>query len=281
MDAEPGIDDSHRGVRLLAALPLLIDVDHAIVRGLAQALVERNLVPGERVFARDDDLHGLAVVVSGSLRLMRASGLAPSAVTLGPGSAFCDRGLPVYVPVTIDAPQTATIAVVPWAALADACDAQSVVRARVVAETLMHLRRLQVAATPLFHSLDDASVSYVAEHSELVGVKRGDLVLRAGDESDCLYLIATGTLELLRDGKPLGVLGEAASVGEMGVLTGEPRSLDVRARRDATLVRVPAAVFERILDQHGRVTLRLAHALSDRLKQTTAATRTAPRQSCS
>ena len=270
MDGEPGIDDSHRGVRLLAALPLLADVDHATVRGLAMALVERTLVAGERVFARDDDLHGLAVVVSGSLRLMRASGLAPSAVALGPGNVFCDRGLPLYVPVTIEATQAATVAVVPWAVLAGAFDLQPVVRARVVAETLLHLRRLQIAATPLFHSLDDASVSYTAEHSELVGVKRGDLVMRAGDDSDCLYLIATGTLELLRDGKPLGVLGEAASVGEMGVLTGESRSLDVRARRDSTLVRVPAAVFERILDQHGRVTLRLAHALSDRLKQTTA-----------
>ena len=270
MDAEPGIDGARRGMRLLAATPWLADVDQATVRGLAVALVERTLVAGERVFARDDDLHGLAVVVSGSLRLMRAAGQTPSVVSLGPGSMFADRGLPVYVPVTIEALQAATIAVVPWAALAAACDAQPVVRARVVAETVRHLRRLQIASTPLFHSLDEASVSQVAEHSTLVGVKRGDVVLRAGDDSDCLYLIATGTLELLRDGKPLGVLGEGASVGEMGVLTREPRSLDVRARRDSTLVRVPAAVFDRVLDQHGPVTLRLAHALSDRLKQTTA-----------
>ena len=137
----------------------------------------------------------------------------------------------------------------------------------------MHLRRLQIASTPLFHTLDAVSVAHLADQTTLVEVARGEVVMREGELSDCLYLVATGSLEVFRAGPPasapIDVLGEGALVGEMGVLLQDRQSLSVRARRDSTLLRMPAEVFTRVLDQHAPVSRQLARRLSGRLKRTT------------
>ena len=146
------------------------------------------------------------------------------------------------------------------------------------------LKRTQIEATPLFQDLDARSLAQLAFESEIVAVSRGDVIMDEGGDSDCFYVIVQGSLEvfLARAGgtRVLDVLGDGASVGEMGVLTREPRTVSVRARRDSTLLRVPAAVFETVLQENAHVTLRLARTLSDRLKRTTsAAERPAPRTS--
>src|SRR5690349_16144293 len=138
-----------------------------------------------------------------------------------------------------------------------------------------------IAASPLFEHLDAASMARLSDESSIVEVTRGEVIMREGGESDCLFVILQGSLEVFRDGAAgisvLAVLGHGASVGEMGVLTREPRTSSVRARRDSTLIRIPAAVFETALQHNARVTLQLARTLSERLKQTTAAVaRSAP-----
>lgn len=132
-----------------------------------------------------------------------------------------------------------------------------------------------IAASPLFQHLDAASMGRLSDASEIVEVTRGDVIMREGGDPDCFFVILQGSLEVFRNGAAgvsvLAVLGDGASVGEMGVLTREPRTSSVRARRDSTLIRIPAAVFETALQQNARVTLQLARTLSERLKQTTAA----------
>ena len=132
-----------------------------------------------------------------------------------------------------------------------------------------------IAASPLFRHLDARSVTRLADESEIVEVTRGDVIMREGGEPDCFFVILQGSLEVFREGvagiSVLAVLGHGASVGEMGVLTREPRTSSVRARRDSSLIRIPAGVFETVLQQNAQVTLLLARTLSDRLKQTSAA----------
>lgn len=84
----------------------------------------------------------------------------------------------------------------------------------------------------------------------------GALVCLKGDESDCLYLVGDGELEVSvssSDGKVilLGALGPGDVVGEVGLLDGEARTANVSARTDALLYRLSSADFATLMKSFG------------------------------
>src|SRR5436305_1069487 len=65
----------------------------------------------------------------------------------------------------------------------------------------------------------------------------GQTILRFGEPGDCLYLIASGLVRVDLpnpggDGRTLAQLGPGQVFGELSILTGKPRSAEVRALVD-------------------------------------------------
>ncbi len=80
--------------------------------------------------------------------------------------------------------------------------------------------------------------------------------MRKGDPGDALYLVETGRLAVVRGERPDGsidddeieilrVLGPGATVGELALVTGDPRSASVTASRDSSLLKLS---YEDFLD---------------------------------
>ena len=69
------------------------------------------------------------------------------------------------------------------------------------------------------------------------------------------------------------------TVGELALLSGEPRSASIFALRDTELVRLSRTNFERLIDQHPRTLRFLTDLLARRLRTPArvAASREAPR----
>jgi len=75
----------------------------------------------------------------------------------------------------------------------------------------------------------------------------GDILYRAGEEPDAVYLVSQGRLQvLLAQDKLLAELHPGDLVGETQTLTGGRRTTTVCAVTAATLTRFPRAAFERI-----------------------------------
>ena len=113
-------------------------------------------------------------------------------------------------------------------------------------------------------------------NAEVVSVQRGEVVMREGEVPDCLYFVASGSLEVFRrqaDGSItiIDFLSEGDCVGELALLLKDHRTASVRAWRDARLIRIPDHCFEEVFQQDAQLTLRLARTLGQRLKQTTIA----------
>ena len=91
----------------------------------------------------------------------------------------------------------------------------------------------------LFDGLDDAARAELRTQLRGRDLAAGDVLCRVGDSSDCLYVVESGLLQVL-DGESGEVLGRQRVgdvVGEVALLTGDPRS--------ATLVaQVPSVVSE-------------------------------------
>lgn len=86
-----------------------------------------------------------------------------------------------------------------------------------------------------------------------------------------LYLVLSGRLRATRrGGTVLGEIGRGEPIGEMGVITGAPRSATVRALRDCVLARLDGADFTGILQSVPHAGLSLARKLIDRLSRNAA-----------
>lgn len=97
--------------------------------------------------------------------------------------------------------------------------------------------------------------------------------MRQGDAGDGLFIIVAGTAyALLHDGDGehrIGSFGVGDLVGEMALVTREPRSADVIAESDVRALFVPAAAFDRIASRHLELAIVLTGLVAERLGQGT------------
>jgi CRP-like cAMP-binding protein len=73
------------------------------------------------------------------------------------------------------------------------------------------------------------------ESGELHEFAEGDTIIREGEESDAVYVLATGAVAISLNGSEICIMNQPGEVfGEFGVMTGELRSATVTARNDVT-----------------------------------------------
>jgi predicted acylesterase/phospholipase RssA/CRP-like cAMP-binding protein len=117
----------------------------------------------------------------------------------------------------------------------------------------------------------------------------GEWLMRQGEPANALYFLVRGRLQVWHEaeGQPaarsLRLLGEIApgeSVGELGLLTGSPRSASVRAIRDSQLVELDRASFERFAISHPALVVRLAGSIARRLEGATTRPAAVTRKLC-
>ena len=107
---------------------------------------------------------------------------------------------------------------------------------------------------PLVAALSESARVILAAASRTVSLDAGAWLFREGDAAGSAYLLRSGRLEVVQGGQLLRTLTPGAVVGELSLLTGEPRSAGVRARRDATLLEVPRTAFDGLLERDPRAT---------------------------
>jgi NADH:ubiquinone reductase (H+-translocating) len=75
----------------------------------------------------------------------------------------------------------------------------------------------------------------------------GQAIFEKGDVGDRLYIVRAGSVEVLRDGVRVAVLGVGAYFGEMALLAKSPRTATVRALEPTDLLAIAKADFHKIL----------------------------------
>ena len=124
---------------------------------------------------------------------------------------------------------------------------------------------------PLFSGMDEAGRRDVAAHVEPVSLAGGELLIRQGDAGDSMYLVVTGRLQAFISREPapdlvLGEIGRGEAVGEMAVITGEPRSASVRAIRDSELLRLTSEASNQLVQTQPQTVIQLTRGIIARLR---------------
>jgi NADH dehydrogenase len=75
----------------------------------------------------------------------------------------------------------------------------------------------------------------------------GETIFEQGDVGDRLYVIQRGSVEILRDGERLAVLGKCEYFGEMALLANAPRNATVKAVEPTDVLAVAKGDFAKLL----------------------------------
>jgi NTE family protein len=109
-------------------------------------------------------------------------------------------------------------------------------------------------------------------------VRGGDWLFRQGDPGDSLYFLVRGRLQAWiepqeSDQQPrlLGEVAPGASVGEIGLISGVPRSAGIQAIRDSLLIRIDRKTFGSLAERHPAMVMKLAGNVAKLLQRNTSA----------
>jgi CRP-like cAMP-binding protein len=108
--------------------------------------------------------------------------------------------------------------------------------------------REQLVAAPALAGLPPARLEAAAADSFVAHVRAGEVIIRQGDPADRFYVIADGSVAVSQatDGAApveLRRMGRGEVFGEIGLLSGVPRTATVTAVDDTTLVSLDGRQF--------------------------------------
>ena len=129
----------------------------------------------------------------------------------------------------------------------------------------------------LFQNLTPDQVGEVLGACTAASTTAGEVFFEQGDESDALYIVRSGMLEVsavspMGEKVVLATLGEGIVVGEMSLIEGGPRSAIVGATSDGEVLKLSRASFESMRQSGSKaaykVILGLASTVGERRRQT-------------
>jgi CRP-like cAMP-binding protein len=95
----------------------------------------------------------------------------------------------------------------------------------------------------------------------------GEVIFERGEPAACMYVVVEGEIDVAIGSHPLETVGPSGILGEMALITREPRSATARARTACRVVEIPEARFVRLVQQTPTFALEVMRVLTERLKR--------------
>jgi predicted acylesterase/phospholipase RssA/CRP-like cAMP-binding protein len=127
--------------------------------------------------------------------------------------------------------------------------------------------RALLAETPLFAGLIVPALDELVRLAQPVELPSGRRLFAEGEVGDHFYIIATGRLRITARGALIGYAGRLEPMGEIGMITGEPRSGSAYAIRDSLLLRIERLAFLAFLQRYPSALVAITRVLITRLLQ--------------
>ncbi len=111
----------------------------------------------------------------------------------------------------------------------------------------------RLAAVPLFAGMEHDALRLMAFAAERATIEAGAAIFSAGEPAEGGVVVTSGTVELLRpsegDAAPRTV-GPGSLLGEHALLAETTRPVTARAQTGVTLLKIPRALFTRVLEEY-------------------------------
>ncbi len=123
----------------------------------------------------------------------------------------------------------------------------------------------------LFQDFDDATLSEIADASELRDLKRGDVLFAEGDAPDELFVTVGGRIAMVNrsvDGREsvVALMEDGDLFGEMPLFDRRDRSTDGRALEPSQVIAIPYEPLKAIYNRQPEQLWRVVELLANRLR---------------
>ena len=124
--------------------------------------------------------------------------------------------------------------------------------------------------SPLFAGMSDEDLGQLVGESEVISIKAGDVLIEQGAPGESAFVVLDGEHEVhIKSGTqdiPVDIRGKGDVLGEMALLSREPRTATVRALSDSTLLRIPPDAFEHLLSSSATARMAVLQTVITRLR---------------
>jgi CRP-like cAMP-binding protein len=248
----------HEAMDALRAVPLWKDLPEAHLLEIARRMRTQNFKPGSTVLRQGESEKGFYLISRGAFEVIVDG---REIKRLGRGDYFGSTAL------ISDAPRTASVvAVEPSRAFVldranyDAMLAHDLETKQRLEAAMAY--RVQVAQNPLFRDLAPADLDLLLSRLVPVSVQPREDIIREGEHGDRFYLVRSGKVEIVQDGKVIATRAAGEAFGEIALLMNIPRTATVRAAEPTELLTLSADDFEMLVRRYlgrGEQVERLAH----------------------
>lgn len=133
--------------------------------------------------------------------------------------------------------------------------------------SLTHDHRTELlAGTPLLANVDPEGIAMIAQRMVEIDVPKDHVIARQGEVGTGFFLVATGSVRVVRDGATIAHIGPGDFFGELSVLDGRPRVAQVIADEPTTCLALATWDFEAVVTEQPAVGLAIMRGLAGRLR---------------
>ncbi len=124
-----------------------------------------------------------------------------------------------------------------------------------------------LAALPIFRPFPEEALRLLAFSSESRILRNGDLLVRAGVQSDGAYLVRTGLIRLVRQDVPGDVMVEPGGlIGESGLIIDTEFRFTAMAVEASSVLHIPRASVRKVLQEFPAAAEELRRDILERLQ---------------
>jgi len=105
-----------------------------------------------------------------------------------------------------------------------------------------------------------------ANNPSIVRVPAGQPLFQAGDEGHLMFVLTTGSAEVIVNNRVVETLQHGSIVGEMGIVSPGPRSASVVATSDCEFVAVDEKRFQFLVQQTPFFATQVMKVMAERLR---------------
>ena len=127
-----------------------------------------------------------------------------------------------------------------------------------------------LARNPLFAGLDPSELGDLEAVMRRKEFDAGQVICHEGEAAESLFVIVDGFARVLHDDQPVARLRRGDVIGEMSLVSGEPRSATVVAAVPSTVYELSRYGVAALIAEQPRILENLTRILTDRLVTTTA-----------
>ena len=119
---------------------------------------------------------------------------------------------------------------------------------------------------PPFSGASRDELRALAAAADVVSVDRGRVLCRADRRALETYVVVDGMVDIVIGGAIVATLRRGQIVGELGVIDGQPRSADVVAATDVTVLAIAAPAMRGLIETSHAFRAAILRQLADRVR---------------